>query len=204
MSTSHSTITNSQSTSHSLINNPLISLSLIELNALRYFAGYICKKIINLINKTKINNKRDMLLFMTDICSIGNSHDDETEESQLWINIRNRGGLYHINADAFQLFVEIETELQKVMNLRNISKLPNQAATVEQIKTTESVVSSWKTLTQNYAELNFEAIDTLLLNIVEEFISVRGKYFADSLIEAYKKMNRKVLQKSKGLRKTIH
>ena len=46
-------------------------------------------------------------------------------------------------------------------------------------------------------------IDELYVTIITEFVTVRGFSIAASIVEAYKKVSSKNLQKTKGLRKTI-
>ena len=76
------------------------SLTSIEENALRYFSGYVCYKIVNKLLKSKHLNKITLLLFMSD--TNGFELDPE-RDTEMWTNIMDRGCLTHINETMYGL-----------------------------------------------------------------------------------------------------
>ena len=180
-----------------LIDTPL---SDVEQNALRYVGGYICMKIARSLTKSKSSNKEELLLFMSEACGL--DPDSDEEESEIWTILRDRGGLYHINGITFSFFTEVEIELRHFFNIKkSVSKPQSKNAIVKHITECRNVLCASQVLTQD-EEYNF-GIDDLYIQFISEFVTLRGFYFAESIVESYKKISEKALQKSKGLRKTM-
>ena len=78
-------------------------------NALRYVAGYVCRKVQSKIAKSKIENREEMLLFCVELC--GDEEDDRGTEE--WTNRIDRGGLWHISDDVYVIFYILEEEIRK-------------------------------------------------------------------------------------------
>ena len=82
-------------------------------NALRYVAGYTCRKLENNLNSThrKIPNKQCMIQCFLGI-STYTGGDLNCEE---WINMVNRGGLWCINQDIHSVFVIMEELIHPIL-----------------------------------------------------------------------------------------
>lgn len=187
----------------------------MEENALRYVAGYICKKL-------KAEEKRhDIKMIIMDVfgSSTGTLEDAESTDqeatsaavSENWTNLIDRGGLSHINEDTYQLFVCMEKEVRKHFNL-GVNDAGNMAVSegisAERIRNSieedPDVKTQWEILTSDHIEVSSETdLIGILKKVISEFVKIRGFAFASSIVETYKKISKKHLQKSKGLRKAI-
>ena len=176
------------------------SLTSIEENALRYFSGYVCYKIVYELLKSKHPNKIPLLLFMSD--TNGFELDPE-RDTEMWTNIMDRGGLTHINDTMYGLFYQMEIELRKFYNIKKvISDQKSKQEIISQISKSDDVLYHWHALTEDSD--NLIIIDELYSIIVTKFVTIRGFYFTASIVEAYKTACNQPLQKSKALRTKIH
>lgn len=85
-------------------------ITVIESNSIRYMAGYVAVK---LLKKFKRQSKNDKLhvkhkLFVCTLNKMKAANqpgepDSILEYSTLWMELVDRGGLYHINDDVFRL-----------------------------------------------------------------------------------------------------
>ena len=71
---------------------------------------------------------------------------------------------------------------------------------VESILANDDVLFYWSTLSGNWEK---EEADVLLRMIVEHWVTVRGFSFTSAFMEKFKQSNKKTIQKTKGLRKTV-
>jgi hypothetical protein len=70
------------------------SLTWEEENALRYVAGYVCRKVQGNIKKSSLEEKEDIMFLIMELSG------DETCDAvgaELWTNGIDRGGLWHVN-----------------------------------------------------------------------------------------------------------
>jgi hypothetical protein len=81
-----------------------------EENALRYVAGYVVRKVRSKLKRLSTPNKDEMILCLAEM--YGDEWDEEmgTED---WTNLIDRGGLWHVNDQAYNLFYAIEEEVRK-------------------------------------------------------------------------------------------
>ena len=178
------------------------TLSNIDENALRYVAGYICHKITNQLRKSTNNPKRDLLLlFMSEVLQ-GYEVDPEGN-TETWTNLIDRGGLTHVNDCTYELFCEMEKALGSFYQFDKAvfnNQHPKEEI-VKKLSNNTEILHQWQKLTED--ENDLIAVDELYTTIISEFVTVRGFYFAKSIVETYKAVCHKNLQKSKGLRKSI-
>ena len=64
-----------------------------EENGLRYFSGYVCRKVQQKIGVSNLKTKEEMIQLCVELCGDEDS-DRGTEE---WTNTIDRGGLWHVN-----------------------------------------------------------------------------------------------------------
>ena len=88
------------------------SLTTLEQNALRYVAGYVCRKIRDRVDARNSPLKCDIRIAMIELA--GDEIDEEAATEE-WTNKIDRGGLWHINDDVFNLFVAIEFEAKRLL-----------------------------------------------------------------------------------------
>ena len=75
-----------------------------EENALRYVVGYACRKVCSKIQSSSLENKDDLIICVNDMCS-REVNEDGTED---WLNAIDRGGLWHVNDQTYNLFYNLE------------------------------------------------------------------------------------------------
>ena len=74
-------------------------LTELEVNALRYIAGYVCRTLHDRLKKTCMEGNDVLVLYLSDM-----NGSDKSGDGEDWINAINRGGLWQINDDVFQTF----------------------------------------------------------------------------------------------------
>ena len=149
----------------------------------------------NLSQKFNREKKLDELEALNDL------KGDETEaaeESEEWTASVDRGALVYINNAAYQVLCAIEYSMRRRMHMgktREMNELFRQSLSAE-VKEDDDVQFHWVMLSCGMEE---EVSESLLENI----ITIRGFSFASSVLERYKKENKKGTQKAKTLRQSI-
>lgn len=169
-------------------------LSSVELNALRYVAGYIPRAVKKNLLKSKHPLKRALLLCLYDLLDDG---DEDHDDSCQWIDLIDRGGLTNVNMATYDVFVCIELEVRKRLAA---PQLPNLKDVAEDIKKDDETQFFWALVAVDWEE---EESQALLGLVVDKYITVRGFSFARAYVEKYKAAQKKSVQKSKGLRKQL-
>eukprot|EP00731_Ephydatia_muelleri_P014924 Em0008g644a len=148
-------------------------------------------------------SKQDLFLCMEMLRhdSAVDSECETSEDSSLWMDIIDRGGLWHIKDDVFPVFYAMEEEVRRF--IRNPSR-KQSALDVKQLSNAilscEDVLFFWSIATVQLDE-NEERL--LLKKITKLWITVRGFAYTSAWIEPYKQKKSQVLQKKKALRKTL-
>ena len=94
-------------------------LTFEEQNALRFVAGYVCRNIHNKLETSLLPEKQEMMM-----CIMGLVDDEEGgDESELWLNAIDRGGLWHVNDSTYTLFAIAEEETRRYFTTRKPSQL---------------------------------------------------------------------------------
>ena len=85
--------------------SPDRTLTSEEQNALRYVAGYVVRKLRNKF-ESESHPKKDELIFLLMECA----GDEANEEggTETWLNLVDRGGLWHVNHLTYGLFMIME------------------------------------------------------------------------------------------------
>ena len=123
----------------------------------------------------------------------------EDDCSADWTKQINRGGLKLVNGNTYQFFVAIETRLQQFLRVTSAESI-SHGIKMETISGDEDVLFFWTILT---AEWEGEEEKVLLSMVIELWITIRGISFARSFLDMFKQLNKKTVQKSKGLRKKL-
>ena len=71
---------------------------------------------------------------------------------------------------------------------------------MDKLLSDEMVLSYWSVVSMNWCD---EDSKTLLQLIAEKWMTIRGYSSASAFVEQYKRLNKKTVQKSKGLRKNL-
>ena len=117
--------------------------------------------------------------------------------SEAWTDLLDRGGLVHVSDDVYELFHVMEVELRP--HLRPNGDAFKERA-IQEVAGSERVLNIWSTISRNWGR---EEAQELLKAIVEHWVTNRGFSFASALVEKYKQLHKKTVQKSMGLRKNL-
>ena len=125
--------------------------------------------------------------------------EEGTEE---WLNKVDREGLWHVNDDAYNLFVGFEYTAKKVLKIgRDINKQNFKKKLHDSIIADEEIKFQWSLLS---TEMDEKAATLLFNELVSLFITVCGFAFTTSYVELYKQTQKKNLQKKKAIRKELN
>ena len=165
-----------------------------EENALRYIAGYVCRKTKVHLESSSHPSKDDMIQCLIDMSG------DEMEErgTEDWTNLIDRGGLWHISDTTYSLFHSMEEEICKYLIPSTLKN--SKEKIIKSIVENEEVLFEWCMIS---SDADKPESNELLHMIVELYVTIQGFSFASSIVEMYKKRSKKVLQKGKGLRKEL-
>ena len=173
-------------------------ISIRDIKALQYIAGYVIHK---LYQKFKLKaNKKSMdnyfqqyisILFECKVCS---------DDTQLLVNSKDRGGLWKVNTTMLNIFMECERifrsftlNFQSSLNCRDI---------VREMQSSFVFISSYDSICYNVKpEVNREICFNLLENILTLFTRVRSFSYAKDIIEKHRLKLKK--SKSHSLRTEI-
>ena len=174
----------------------LSPLSRDDQSALRYVAGYVCRKIREKLEPSTVPQKNDMILTLMEFRGSGIHSQHESEK---WTNLIDRGGLWHVTDDVFSFFLSMEEEIRHFFTLNN-PKGTERKEVIGAVVTNEDVLFEWCMLT---VELDDNVAQKLRDMIVELYVTIRGFSFSNSCMELYKQSKKKAIQKTKGTRSKL-
>lgn len=180
-------------------NTELQPLTKEEENALRYVAGYICRKVKDKVESSKASGRDDMLLCLSSL-SGDDLEGEEEEVGEEWTNMIDRGGLQHVHYDKYTLFYLME-DVRKHLTVDTLHKQQSGSKDIiDTVLKSEDISFQWSMLAST---LGHDVSQTLLNMIVKEYVTLRGFAFGASCLELYKQRTKKTLQKKKGIRKKL-
>ena len=121
----------------------------------------------------------------------------------MWVKAIDRGGLVYISEEAQEVFLSIEACTKPLFTYSVAHKLDD--ATRHKLKNaifTDGDVQFHWCLTGVTLKVDEEAEELLEL-CIDQWITVREKAFANSIMEFYKQQTKKGTEKAKALHKTI-
>ena len=166
-------------------------LSYIEENALRYIAGYVVRVLEARIKDGHHPLSESLLRGLSEL--VGD--DDYEDHSSDWLRSIDRGGLIHVNQNAYRFFYSVEMEIRRSLAEDEALFKDMKEILCEDI----DVTYNWDVCMHDLQE----GKDELLKMAVSQYVTVRGFSYAKSVLEQYKQRARKTVEKSKGLRKKI-
>ena len=178
----------------------LVPLTHEEQNAVRYVAGYVCRKVHDRLRQSSHPGKEVMILCLSDMNGGETDEEDHTDE---WLNKINRGGLWKVTDEVYQLFCIMEKELkQKFSSSSGDSFVESKKAQfIEDLLENEDLLFQWCFCT---SDLPCDLHITLLKLILELFMTIHGHAHASSCLELYKEQNKLTLSKKKALRSALN
>ena len=176
------------------------SLDYEERNALRYTAdGYVLHSMVQKMKKGKGNE--EMLSELNRVIDENKEDDMLDSDSREWAQSIDCGGLVRINDLVYTLFVTLELLFRQYLKTHKIALDGFDLNAVNQVlRSDNDVLFYWSLIT---ADIDDNCASKLLEMIVEHWITLRGFSYASSIMEKYKQTNKKNIEKSKGLRKTL-
>ena len=126
--------------------------------------------------------------------------DISTYDSEEWVRSIDLGGLKHVSDMTYMLFMSMEQEVRKHLQIATTSQNPQRETIEKQIKKNNDVLFYWCIVSAEWKE---DTASTLLDMIVKLWITICGFSGASGWLEKYKQMNKKTVQKSKGVRKQL-
>ena len=169
-------------------------LSFEEENGIRYMGGYVVRKLREHPDCAEFNELLNEMVSTEDML-------DENSPSAAWTNAINRGGLVKITADAYQVFLAVESCVRRYLTIKKVSKMDKSFKRY----LTNMVVNDSDVLF-HWCMAGFEKDEnaSCLQQIVKKWITIRGFSFATCLMEMYKQENKKGTGKSKSLRTKLY
>lgn len=179
--------------------SPQCPLTHEEENALRYVAGYVCRKLRKSLDSSSLPSKEDMILC---VMELSGDEMDEERGTEAWTNLIDRGGLWHVSDQTYSLFATMEEEIRQHLSLATASKQQEGARQqlINSIFQNEDMLFQWSILT---ADIDNDVASAVLKEIVDLYVTVRGFAFTTSCLEMYKQALKKTLQKKKALRRGL-
>ena len=184
----------------------LVTLTGDELNALRYACGYIAHTLLKKFERQKRKDDK-IAQFITCLgeMAVAGEGDNLLEYTEHWFTIVNRGGLFPLNENSFAMFIEIEKYVRYYLPKHVLSTTADKKSFKDNVHRkvvdNENVQFYWTLLSQEID--NLEHAQELLQEIVKLWVTVRGFSLTATWMECYKVKEKKTLQKSTGLRKSI-
>ena len=175
-----------------------------DANAIRYVAGYVCRKVkSSLKQKSQSPRTEELLWAMWDLVEDVEPEDDKEKEFSVeWIRTIDRGGLLRVNNDTYLSFAAMESVIQRYLTIDRANKLPRgfQHELLQKVLTNDSVQFHWSFVS---ADMSEEIAKDLLERLANSWITVRGFSFSKCYVELYKQEQKKFTGRSKGLRKEL-
>ena len=127
---------------------------------------------------------------------------NETKDTEYWTNILDRGGLWHVSDTAYSMFCAMENELRQHLTIDKAVLGQNRITIlVNKLALNTEVLFHWNEILEGHSHVPEEEAALLLRDIIKLFVTTCGFAYATSLLEVYKQVSGKSLQKTKGLRK---
>ena len=185
------------------------TLSNIEMNAIRYTAGYVMRKVEEKYAKKKTKEAHECAVALQMLA--GKLHNDPQREhedpTQKWVNMVNRGGLYIVEDAIYDLFVSIEL----IVDSKLSEIIKNCGEGIEQVQKSnlawvcedEEVQSIWSQINLGSIEDEHVISEELLKEIVYMWVTTRGHSKTHKIKEEYKKNQKKTIKGTRSLRKEL-
>ena len=126
---------------------------------------------------------------------------NETKDTEYWTNILDHGGLWHVTDTAYSMFCAMENELRQHLKIDKAVLGQNQITIlVNKLALNTEVLFHWNEILEEHSHVPEEEAALLLRDIIKLFVTC-GFAYATSLLEVYKQVSGKSLQKTKGLQK---
>ena len=177
--------------------NSLNPLTPEEEKALRYVAGYVCRKVHDkLQNDTRTSiGKMSMIESLKEMTT-----GDMDDTSDNWLKLVDRGGLWHINDKVFAVFTIMEEHIRQHLSTLSSKPEGTKQLLIDGLLKNNDLLFEWLFCS---SQMDNETGMLLLKHLIELYVTVRGFAFASSCLELYKQSQKTTLSKQKALRKEL-
>ena len=146
---------------------------------------------------TSRQRKSEMVLLLMECAG---DELEETGGTETWMNMVDRGGLWHINNQTYSIFVFIE-ELRRFFTCDPCRQRDGIKVLLwRQYFKANDLCFEWGLIA---FEVDSDIAMLVLRKTVELYVTVRGFAFAKSCLELYKQAQKKSQQKSRALRSKL-
>lgn len=182
---------------------PTASLNDQEANALRYAAGFVCRHLRKKIERSTHILKEELIVCLMTLVK-GVQYPENTGTNEEWLDLVDRGGLWHVRENTFYFFCALEEEVQ--LQLKHLAQSAHAArkSMIKTITANDDVQFYWLIVTADFDEDDEEVKSVLLAMITELYLTMRGFSFANNWDEKFKQSAKKSTQKSKSLRRELY
>ena len=157
-------------------------------------AGYVIRKLRERLEVVSHPKKNDMILLLMECAG------DELDEdcgTEMWMNMIDRGGLWHINDQTYSIFVIMEEEVRRFFALGSGSNKQVKPDVIRNnILQSNDLQFEWCLIA---SEADEETATMVLQKIVDLYVTIRGFAFAKSCLEQYKQAQKKTVRRKRAL-----
>ena len=186
-----------------------VNLTDHDQNVIRYVAGYIPHALLKRYRK-KISGKAKQFCDILQSWKSGQEDieaDSFLEYTCTWTNLINRGCLFLVNDNVFKLFIAMEVQTQKLLDMDMAQSKNLGEFLCQNISSNVSVVRCWQVTCEDLSEEDSEILFSSVLNY---WVKIRVKAFVKVYLntlrkeEILQKKQKKLSKKGdKSLRKSL-
>ena len=157
------------------------------------YMWYTFRKVYSSIDLSTHPQKDVMMCLLMELVGDGVSSSSESE------GMINRGGLWTINDQAYDIFLIMEEEIRRKYTLAS-NKQWCASTCSEAILRNNDLRFQWCIVA---AAIEHDSSELLLQKIVNLYVTVRGFAFATSCLEMFKHAQHKTMKKTRSLRSEL-
>ena len=164
----------------------------------RYVAGYVLHKTKNKLEKSSHPLKEAMMVCLMEL----GGYELEETTTEEWTDTIDRGGLWHINDNAYHCFYLMEIEIRQYLLVSRIAHMDDDGIrnqVIDALLSKDDLLAQWMLTTATEDEYTL----VLFRMVIELYLTIRGFAFVKSCLELYKQATKKQITKSKGIRKEL-
>ena len=171
---------------------------------MRYACGYVSHRLLKKFEKRKGDKFFQFVHCLGEMAVVG-ERGDVLAYTHKWLSLVNRGGLFPLNDNTFNFFVEVEKCVRVYLRKHVLASSADGESfkqdVHQRVTSNDDVQFHLSVLSQEVHDA--EDAEELLNEIVALWVTVRGFSMTATWMEAYKKAEKKTVQKSTGLRKGL-
>ena len=162
---------------------PKKSLTRDEQNIVRYAGGYVAQRLLSKYKKEDSEKAAFFVECLSHMALDGNE-SSLMEYTQEWTKKINRGGLFELSDNTFQLFQAIELALFHRLVSQLHEEDSDKMTIIKSVAEDEDVLFYWSMNSVDIEEESHSA--ELLSNIISLWLTIRGFSVASTWMEKYK------------------